>query len=159
MTLTRIERNQIYEAIAAGALDPAECSLNQYDDQVEIRHKSSGSTLKLSLPIDTFFGLRQTVAYHVGDGHNNTAYAQPGIDNVTPTIRNWANEVKHIVESPDLWAEMQSSRGMIANIQQSNSDNTPFIPDERRQIVVELEAIKEHVKERFDLTSEQIAHV
>lgn len=44
-------------------------------------------------------------------------------------------------------------------MQWSDVGNSPFTNDERRQIAVDLEGIKEYVREQFDLTGEQIAHI
>ncbi len=159
MALTRIERNQIYEAIAASNLDPAECSINQYDlepvTKVEIRHNNSGSTFEFH-PIT---GMSYRVTYNVIDGHNYTYDTVRNIKDLTLNIRRWGNEVKLTAETPDLWAELWRSRQFVVDIMWADTSNTPFTKDEQSRIAVQLEAFTEHVKERFDLNSEQTAHI
>lgn len=98
----------------------------------------------------------------VGD-NKQTSFTAGDWGGVPPGIEQWASEVKRYVEIdaqiPDLWEELRREKEFLADIQHNDSSNTPFTSDERRQIVAELEAIKEQVKEQFDLTSEQTAHI
>jgi hypothetical protein len=157
MALTRIERNQLFGAIAASALDPAECYLNEVGSAVIIGHNRSGSILRFLQAKGN--RLRYEIHYDVSDGHHYRFYRDLQLEKVIPSITQWANEVKEITDAPDLWAEMRHTRDFAVDIQRTDSANTPFTKDEQRQIVVELKAITEQVKEQFDLTSEQIAHI
>jgi len=74
-------------------------------------------------------------------------------------VTEWANEVKEITDAPDLWAELQRSRELIANIQQADSSNTPFTQSEQQQIAAQLQAIKDQLTEHFELTSERLERV
>lgn len=157
MALTRLERNQLFEAIAASTLDPAECSLVEIGSKVLISHKRSSSTLELSEPKD--FPGRYGIDYYVDDGHHYS-FSRRGFEYVARILTQWAEEVKAITDAPDLWAELQrNSQELVVGIMWADTDNTPFTKDEQRQIVVELGAFTEHVKERFDLNSEQTAHI
>jgi hypothetical protein len=158
MALARIERNQIYEAIAASTLDPAECDLREERDVVTILHRGSGSTLKFYKPRGSR-SARYRIAYQVADGHSYTLSTEQQVEKAVPFITLWANEVKEITDAPDLWVELQRNRELIADIQQPGSDNTPFTEDEQRQISAQLQEIKNQIREQFDLATEQIEHI
>jgi hypothetical protein len=103
--------------------------------------------------------LRYLVTYDVDDSHHLRYYLPRDVDSLTKTIREWADEVKLTTEAPDLWAGMQSSREFISDIQDGDSANTPFTEDEQNQIAAQLQEIKKQLKERFELTSEQMEQV
>ncbi len=171
--LTKLERNKIYDAIAGSGLDPAEFKLTVTSAKTVISHVS-GSTFEFAYKpgnareafssavrgeIGTVRGRYISIESVVIDGSQEIRDAAPNISDLMIDIREWADEIRLVLETPDLWAETQRSRDFAINIQQADAGNTPFTNDERRRIVVELEAIKEQVKEQFDLTSEQIAGI
>lgn len=158
MRLTRIERNQIFEAIAADNLDPAEYDLRERGDRVTITHTNSGSTFRFASgsrgAIDIY-----RVQSDVVDGHHLQYVASRRIDSLINRIVVWADEAKATFEAPDLWAEMQRSREFIVEIQQTDSGNAPFTQDEQRQIAAQLPEITKQLKEEFELTNEQVARI
>lgn len=156
--LNKWQRNKIYKAIAESNLDLAEFEFTVDEDETTITHTYSESTFKLTIgrrASDFGYEARAIVT----DGTDHLYMSDLGIENMLTPIQNWANEIKRYIETPDYWTEMKRSRELVAAIQWADIGNAPFTNDERRQIRVELEAIKEHVKEQFDLTSEQIAHI
>jgi hypothetical protein len=175
MRLTRLQRNKIYNAIAAGGLDPAECDLRQDrwrrsgkdnierwrrlgEDEAVVSHRKSGSMFTLGI-LRTWAGDVYVGEHHVVDGNDYNLNAEESIDNLIPGITEWAKEVRLTVDAPDLWAELQRSRKLVAEVQREDVANTPFTEDEQRQIVAQLQEIKKQVREQFDLTNAQIAHV
>jgi hypothetical protein len=156
MALTRIERNQLFKAIAASALDPAECSLVDIGSKVLINHNRSSSTLELSEPTD--FPGRYDIDYYVDDGHHY-GFSRRALEYVVPIVTQWANEVKEITDAPDLWTEVRRGRELISEIEQIDSDNTSFTQDEQRQISAQLQEIKNQIREQFELTNEQIEQI
>jgi hypothetical protein len=158
MRLTRIERNQVFEAIAQSNLDPGECVYEEREGYDAVRHES-GSTLEIKTISFTASIRRYELYGHVVDGKKFPKIGSPNIEQGKPYIKEWAEEVRLVVGTPDLWAEMRRSRELIADIQRADSGNMPFTQDEREQIVLELEKVKEQVKERFDLTDVQLAYI
>jgi hypothetical protein len=158
MALTKLERNEIFQAISASSLDAAECTLEQSDNEIEITHTSSGSIFKF-----TFIGTGHVDSYQVQsdvvNGHHLRFQTAREIDSVTPWITSWANEVKEAADAPDLWAEMRRPRELAIEVQSIGYADTSFTSDERRQIVIELEAVKEYVREELDLTREQMERI
>lgn len=158
MVLTRIERNQLLEAIAASALDPGECSLNDLDNMTVISHNRSTSAFNLSEEPIGNFDMEYDVNYYIDGGHHRN-WESLQLNDVVSILTEWADEVKEITDAPDLWAEMQRSRELAIEVQSADAGNTSFTQDERRQIAAQLEAIKEQVKDQFDLTSQQLARI
>jgi hypothetical protein len=157
MKLTRIERNQIYQAIAETDLDPAECVYNVISQWEVIRHEY-GSSLQFELKRvgDNFdYILTSTIE----DGHSLPVMHLPNVEKALPYIKDWANEVALINRTPDLWAEMQRRRELVVAVQRADSSNTPFTQDEQRQVAAQLRQITEQLKEQLELTSEQAQRV
>ena len=155
MRLTRLDKNKVFEAIAQSSVDPAECNLEPQPFGGMLRHKS-GSTFEFGYHEEE--GIFWAIATVV-DGFRWEIEDSPSFDDLLHTIPSWADEINQVARTPDLWAELRRSRELVLEIQSADIGNTPFTIDERRQIVLELEAIKEQVKEQFDLTSDQIASI
>ncbi|HEV2175394.1 MAG TPA: hypothetical protein VGR71_17595 [Nitrospira sp.] len=173
MMLNKWERNKLYEVILKSKIDPAEFDLEDTGSKVVISH-NSGSTFEFSLNPTTPRDLVERVQASMRQySHKYSRYlyrynVQEGVDQagtadsislLEPYISRWLDEIWYTFGVPDYWQELQRSRELIDDIQWSGVGNTPFTSDERRQIVAELETIKEQVKEQFDLTSEQAAHI
>ena len=54
--LQKLHKNEIFGAIQAVGLDPKEFDLEEYDDQVRIKHKWSKSYFIVSRELDTSSG-------------------------------------------------------------------------------------------------------
>jgi len=164
MYLTKPQRNMIYEAIAQTELDPAQCDLKVTDDSITILH-NAGSVFMVTQTsrliermglADPKFRIRAIVA----DGSYRLRVVKNDIDYLLPPIREWADEIRQIVEAPDYWAEMKRSEALIADIQGSRgAENTPFTQDEQDEIAARLQEIKKQLKEQFELTDEQIEYI
>ena len=168
MMLTKLERNRIYEAIAQSGLDPAEFKLTVTSAKAVIFHVP-GSTFEFAyMPGKVREAFSTAVRGGIGsindrysiksiviDGSQETDGAAPDFSHLMIDIREWANEIKEVSDTPDLWAEIQRNRELITGIQQTDSDNTLFSEDEQRQISAQLQKIKEQIKEQFELTNEQ----
>jgi hypothetical protein len=157
MALSRLERNQIFEAIAANDLDPAEFTLREVKAGLILIRHLSGSEFKFANAAGS--PEQYIVSAMVADGTDETYYVPRKIADLIRPIRAWVNEIKQVSETPDLWAEMLRSRELITEIQQTDSDNTPFTQDEQRQIAAQLQEIKKQVREQFELTNEQIEQI
>jgi len=152
--LSRRDRNIIYEAIARSTLDPVECELIVMDDKAVIIH-NSGSTFELS-PISEFN--RYRVVANVAEGSNRTFETIANAGFLVIPIREWADEVQ-LTAAADYWEAMRRSRETIATIERRDSANTPFTQGEQRQIAAQLQAIKNQIAEKFELSSEQMERI
>jgi hypothetical protein len=160
MKLRRLERNVIYEAIMQTSLDPAEFNLEITGETAVISHDSGSAYAFEYVDPDTDVGApHYTILARVIDGSTRTFTCTTPINSLIQSIQSWAKEAKLVAQTPDLWAEMQRTRELVVDEQWTAYANTLFTKDERTQIIVELDAIKHRVKEQFDLTHEQIAHI
>jgi hypothetical protein len=158
MILTKRDRNQIYETIVTLKLDPAEFDLEDNGKKVVITH-NSGSTFKFDAPTDLITGGTYFFRAMVPNVVDKQAAAR-GINNLLAgEIYRWLDTIRLTVGTPDYWEEMRSRRELIANIEQADTDNTPFTENEQRQIVTRLQEIKNQVREQFELTGEQMEHI
>ena len=67
-------------------------------------------------------------------------------------------ELEDVFETPDLWEELQRSREVIVEIQR-DSGNAPFTRNEQKQIGARLQVVKEHAKEQFTLSDDQVDRI
>jgi hypothetical protein len=159
MGLTKIQRNKIYQAIAASIMDSTECDLkvgSSANDFSTITHVSDSFFMFKHDPSNGVY----TVAAEVTDGGGFRKFSViPLLDNLIPHIRAWADDVKLTVGVPDFWAEAKNGRTLISNLQQQDTGNTPFTQDEQKQISTLLHEIAHGLVGQFELTSEQIAHI
>jgi hypothetical protein len=147
-------RNQIFEAVQRGGLDPMECTFEFDDAGARITH----------VPTHAYFLLVNTPGHYtstavVGD----EGFEWPGEnfswDPMDTRIQRWAGDVKRDAEIPDLWAELQREREVLTSTRYEDVENTPFTPDEQTEIAAQLGMLKEYVRATYVLTADQYATI
>jgi hypothetical protein len=147
------QRNPIYEAVVAGGLDAAECRFDYNEDEWRISH----------VPSESYFLIR-------GDPGRYTTTAVVGEDPSWPSlsytwatvpdkIQRWAEGVRRDVDTPDLWAELQRTQGILTGVGNEDVENTPFSPGEQAEILDSLREIKEFVNRSDSLSEAQRSSV
>jgi hypothetical protein len=58
-------------------------------------------------------------------------------------------------KAPDLWAELQSNKRLVASVAIGAADNSPFSPEEKEKIARQLTEIKTYVRRTHKLTEDQ----
>jgi hypothetical protein len=154
---TRIDKNKIYIAIQESHLNAAECALSVNGGEVKITHKS-GSSFIFYL-YSTRRGQVVKAEADVVDGAEQEFILEIDIEEITPLVYDWANEIQQVADTPDLWVEMRRSQEFIFDVQQTGSGNTPFTQDEQGGIEGQLHEIARHLKEQFELTEEQAERI
>jgi hypothetical protein len=156
--LSRRQRNEIFETIAARGLDPASCELTDHTftigNQAELVHRPTGShftTWHTPPRLDTYN------AEMVVGGADQVGCARVGWDQLMVELGTWADEVRYEMNAPDLWAELRQVPEVLAASQTTDASNAPFTPNEQSEISRRLDEIKKLVQERFELTDEQLA--
>lgn len=155
VTFRKAQRNDVFRAVEAGDLDPAECEFGYGGHGAWLRHSLSNSNLSIS-----------------GDGHDHyicrsqigedepKQYGAGNWEGVPPLIRKWASDVKRYAETsaqiPDLWAELQRNKEFLTDVRYDNDENSPFSPDEQAEIAQRLRAIKEDAQQKYSLTDDQM---
>jgi hypothetical protein len=157
--LTMRLRNDIFETITAHGLDPASTKLTDrtlssgWGDEVEIVHQPARSRFNV-------WRNQQSDKYNVNmvvGGADLVGWTSVSWPQVMDALATWADEVKYEIDTPDLWAELKRVPQVLAASQATDASNAPFTPNEQSEISGKLDEIKKLVRERFELTDEQLA--
>ncbi len=158
VTFTKVKRNDVFQAVVAGGLDPSECEFTYGNNAATLRHDRSKSSFSM--------GDDGHDHYMGWSGVGDTKPERYGAGNwagVLPLIQQWAADVKRYAEIdaviPDLWEELRLGKEFLADVQNNNAGNTPFGPDEQAEIAQRLREIKERVQLTYSLTNEQMEHL
>jgi hypothetical protein len=150
--LARWQRNGLYKAVVAGGLDAAECDFDYDDAGARITHLRSGSYFRLEGHAGNYESTSVVV-----DGF---AWPQPAKayswNRVGERVRQWARDVKEVVDTPDLWAELQQDREILAGSRYEHAENTPFTPTERAEIAEQLRRIHDYAENTHSLSEAQM---
>jgi hypothetical protein len=151
--LEKFQSNTIFQGIVESGLAPIECELDE-GAEVRITHTPSGSVFILGGN-----ALRYTGSYVVGHSALSRQYEAFTWATVLERVRWWADEVKHDVDTPDLWADLRRERETLTADRYEAVENTLFTPDEQAEIAKQLREIKEYVRNTYSLSSEQMLRV
>jgi hypothetical protein len=80
-------------------------------------------------------------------------------DQLMDRLSTWADEVRDETIGRDLWAGLRQVPRVVAASQAADASNAPFTRDEQSEISRKLDEIKKLVRERFELTDEQLATI
>jgi hypothetical protein len=155
MLLTRDEKNQIYALIAKHGLDLTECSLTPTRNKVVISHDSGSKFEFWAKRSDNNYKIHYVV---VDRADATSDLHMTGFESILVYIEDWAADVKDLTQTPDLWAEMQQSQGLIADVQRRIAANNPFSQDEQQQVLIRLQAIERSL-DSFNIPSEQMQEI
>lgn len=160
MGLTRRHRNDIFEALQAKGVDPADCELDESwrpdnRSRIAIHHAPTKSMFRLS-PESSHYGF----IWYVRSGPNSDGRnACKNWEDVLEQLGYWAEEVQYVNNTPDFWAELQQVPEIMATSQAADASNAPFTPDEQTEISNRLDEVKQLIREKFELTDEQLAAI
>jgi hypothetical protein len=144
------QKNQVFDAIKAIELDPAEFDLDNDDTATRIKHRWSESCFTIGGEPGHYIG-----TYIVGDGQpwRYDAYSWQA---VMRKVEPWLNDVKGDLETPDLWAELQREAELLDAGSGGPADNTPFTLDEQKEIAERLRQIADDTKNTYSLSEAQV---
>jgi hypothetical protein len=145
------QRTAIFKSLEAAGLDPRECRFDYDDAGFRITHVPSESYLLLEGDPGHY-----SATAVVGEGPAWPAESYSWT-NVEERVGRWAEEVKRDVETPDLWAELQSEPELLVGaVSDEASDNTQFTPAEREELERRLREWTDYVARTYELSEEQI---
>lgn len=150
MQTVKWQRNAIFEAVAAGGLDARECTFNYDDAKACITHVPSESSFLLEGDPGHY---SSTAVVGEGPSCSSESFTWTKVEE---RVRRWAEEVKHDVDTPDLWAELQREREILTAARYEDVENTPFTSDEQAEIGEQLQRIKELVRKTYSLSEAQM---
>jgi hypothetical protein len=148
--LQKWQRNSIFEAIEAVGLDPREFDLAGKRAEVRIKHKRS----------ESYFIIGGNPGHYVGNYVVGDASAWPykvySWQAMIGRLSSWLEEVKRDLETPDLWAELQREAELLGAGSDEIAENTPFTPDEQKEIAGRLQERAEYVRRTYSLSEPQM---
>ena len=161
MPLPKLEKNKIYIAIERIRLEPTEFRMQEDQNWLALTHENSGSEFKFFWRAHEFEVRVTKIIYDVVDGghYDRAPYDKTySMNETADLVTRWADEIKQTAEAPDLRANLEPSKDLIADIQNGDS-NAAFTVDEQRLIALQLQEIKSQLKEQFELTSGQFEQI
>jgi hypothetical protein len=163
--LLTTQRNDVLAAITDSGLNPVEFEWGEVMSDVTPGIFESSYTVQSLLHVPTgaafVFDIDSSRADHY-------AIFYPGTQGPTEKInagewhielgyvQRWLTHVKREHDAPDLWAEIQQRRELIAG-DPTGAENSPFTPEEQGQIATQLREISEYVRRTYDLPASQQA--
>jgi hypothetical protein len=144
------KRNQIFEAIQSVGLDAKDFDFEDGDAGVQIKHKWSDSYFIIGGDPGHYVG-----RYVVGDS-SDWQYEVYTWESIIRRVSGWVEEVKRDLETPDLWAELQRETELLVGASNKANENTPFTPEEQKEIVGQLQEMAEYAKRRYSLSGPEM---
>jgi hypothetical protein len=163
VAFTKRQRNELFEVLKDDD-DPAAYelrvdSLTAYPvdvDRLTLVHMPSDSLFEIGQTEGPDGNITYLVKTFAPDGLTVRTH-ESGWDEVLAEAVEWALEVKYESDMPDLWEELKRAPEILAAAQQGEIGNTSFTPDEQAEISHRLDEIKQLVRDRFELTDDQLA--
>jgi hypothetical protein len=122
-----------------------------------VRHSASGSAAYIYLPKQPEspdYGFESRVTDGPSGNWDHVKW-----DKVLQHVEHWAREVEYVSKTPDFWEELRRPPEILAAVQRGEVSNAPFTPDEQAEISHRLDGIKQLVREKFELTEQQLAAI
>jgi hypothetical protein len=185
VVLTRRHRNDLFEMLATKGIDPADCELTDLGEEEReallkkvalgpIPPKDGGHLYHLLSKSEFYFRSPPWGEdYPDRRFEGSDAYAVRWFVEHGPLIRipcehwadvlvqfgQWADEVRYIADTPDLWEELKRAPEILAATQAADASNAPFTADEQEEIGRRLDETKQLVRQQLELTGDQLAAV
>ena len=128
MKLVKYQRNDIFKSIESAGLEPREFDLSDDDAEARIKHRWAESYFIIGGDAGHYAG-----HYVVGDGVD-WPYEVYSWRALVERVSRWLGEVKHDLETPDLWAELWSDTELLVATSDETSENTPLLPPSKKRL-------------------------
>jgi hypothetical protein len=158
--LRKQQRNEVFEAINEGGLDPREFKLTE-EEWAQLVHEATGSE----------FGMRQRriILYSLLLRSSRSPYQifskvagdppkSEGCDTweeILNRVREWLTELKSALSTPDLWEQLRYASAAGAD----DSDNSAFTEDEQREIAEKLDELRARAETAYSLSDAQMTEL
>jgi hypothetical protein len=143
--LQKLQTNAIFKAIEAAGLDPRQFDLDDSGAEVRVKHKWSESR---------FIIAEHYVGRYVVAGID-LPYQVYSWDALVLQVKTWLQFVKLDLDTPDLWADLRRETKLLGAGVDEVTENTPFTPDEQKQIAVRLDELAKSVSRMHSLSTAQ----
>jgi hypothetical protein len=135
-------------------VNPADCELDTWVDGVSVIHSPTRSDFHLELQPHRYLYM-----WRVTDGPDPGEGVCENWDDVLEQLGYWAEEAEYVNDTPDFWEELKRAPEILAAAQSAGASNAPFTPEEQAEVSNRLDAIKQLVRQQFELTGDQLAAV
>jgi hypothetical protein len=151
--MQKVQRNNLVDAIQSLGLNPLDFELQENDQpfDVRIKHKYTSSWFDVRFENGLLKG-----KYVVGDGIEWPTSPSTSWHSMHPRVITWLEEVKRDLETPDKLAELQKKAQFLSVASDNITENTPFTPDEQKQIVDQLQIMVEIAQQTYSLSPAQV---
>jgi hypothetical protein len=150
MQVQKWQKNQVFEAIQGVGLDPKDFELEDSDAEVRLKHRWSTSYFVIGGHAG-----RYATRCLVGDG-SEWPYEAYSWEALITRINTWLKEVKLDLCTPDLWAELRGEAELLGGTSGEANENTPFTPEEQKDIERRLREVETHVKRTYSLSEPEM---
>jgi hypothetical protein len=149
MALRKDQRNDVFQAIEGRGLSPEEFEWGAGADESTLRH----------LPTRAYFSSggvagNYSSRYLAGDG---PVEERRGMSEyrLMDQVGFWLGRLKLDIDTPDLWAQLQRERELLAAVSNEDIENTPFTPAEREEIAEQRLELKQQLTREHSLSKKQ----
>jgi hypothetical protein len=153
MPLIKRQRNEIYEALELGGVDPADYELTESSGRHVLIHPSSNSKFDFAEGRIGYEGIIDVGGVIVG------TFSRSNWSQILSQIVEWAYDTVYEVDTPDRWEQLKNQSNMLDQLNDEGLGNTPFTPAEQTEIAERLEEVKKRAKELPDLSADQVAQI
>jgi hypothetical protein len=152
--LQKSQKNQIFKAIQSAGLDPREFSLEELGLEVtKIKHKWSKSYFLFAHEIVGGLYVGHAI---IGDGPEGPYQSARSWKTLMGRFSRWLRDLKRDLDTPDLWTELQAEAELLGGTPYQANANTPFTPEEQKEIERRLREVEVDVRRTRSLSAEQM---
>lgn len=161
MLLTKRQRNEIFETIAANGLDPQSCTLKDHfsilhSTEAVIRHRASRSHYRITMEGANGYRAHKRVGSAVPMRTSSAAEW----NRLMANLADWAREVAYEVQTADFWTELGRLPAVLPASQVVDLGNAPFTPGEQAEVSRRVDQVKDVIRrENPELTAEQTSAI
>jgi hypothetical protein len=149
--LRKWQRNKIFKIIQDAGLDPREFNLeDEGAETTRIKHKWSESYFIVGGNAGHYVG-----RFVVGDA-SDWPYEAYSTEALMKRIGGWLEELKHDLETPDLWVELRREAELLGGASNEVKENTPFTGEEQKEIEGRMRALTEGLKLTYSLAEPEM---
>jgi len=148
--LKKWQRNAVFQAIKAAGLSPEEFDWEHSENESILRHRPSEGSF-------AFGGVAGNYAmrYSAGDA---PVEVRTGLSQfrMMQQVEFWLGALKLDIDTPDLWARLQSESRLLGAVSDEAIENTPLSPSEQDEIAEQLRELRAYVRRVYLLSDSQM---
>ncbi|MGZ6693245.1 MAG: hypothetical protein ACXVHQ_38325 [Solirubrobacteraceae bacterium] len=134
MALKKWQRNEVFEAVEGRGLSPEEFEWDVGADESSLRHLPTGAYFAFGGVAGDY-----SARYLAGDG---PVEERAGLSQyrLMEQVGFWLGRLKLDIDTPDLWAQLQRERALLAAVSDEAIENTPFTLASEKRLLGSFES-------------------